>query len=400
MKMYFAVLLFLFSQALRAQGLPCYALKYFDDNATQVVYSKMVPTQWWAILMTTPCKARIDSAYFMFGIQRVLPSGRPDTLQVRILAATLPAVNVLDSISLRIPPNMQGQFPASYYIAEMNLDGTLATVDSGKNFYLSWRIRGATNDQALIYFRQPAINPLRSVVINTNGSVVPVSQIIRAQIPDSADLYAESHVCCFFNPPIELSSFNAVYHDGAAYLDWKTATEENNYGFEIERLVAQTSKMNLQIWEKIGFYPGHGTTTSEQSYTYRDDDAAVYADEGGFVRYRLVQIDFNGHRTTYQTQKVLIPRLQQFAALQQNYPNPVSRSTNTTSISYSLSREAHVMLEVFDALGRTVATLVDDTRSAGEHTVPFHTASLPGGMYFYTLRSGSAFLTKVLTVLE
>ena len=400
MKMIAVVIVFILAQALEAQTLPCYSLKYFDESATQVVFSRAVPTPWWGVLMTSPCKARIDSAYFMFGVQRTKPSGKPDTLQIRILAANNPAVNILDSISLNFAPDLSGQFPANYYMAEFYLDGSQATVDSGQNFYMSWRIRGTTGDQALIYFRQVAINPLRSVVINTNGSITPISQIIRSQIPDSADLWAETHLCCLTPIPVQLASFNVEYHDGAAYLDWKTATEENNYGFEIERLVAQTEKMNLKIWQKIGFYPGHGTTTSEHSYAFRDDNADAYADGQGYIRYRLTQIDFNGQKTAYQTQSAQVPRLHQSVVLLQNFPNPVSRSGNVTSIAYSLSRDANVRLDVYDALGRIVSTLVDDYRNAGEFSVPFHTASLPGGMYYYTLRSGNDVLTKVLTVFE
>ena len=76
--------------------------------------------------------------------------------------------------------------------------------------------------------------------------------------------------------------------------------------------------------------------------------------------------------------------------LQQNYPNPFNPSTN---IQYSISSTQFVTLRVYYVLGREIATLVNEEKSAGSYEVKFnsetlHTKSLPSGVYFYQLRLG------------
>jgi hypothetical protein len=89
--------------------------------------------------------------------------------------------------------------------------------------------------------------------------------------------------------------------------------------------------------------------------------------------------------------------LPQALALNQNYPNPFNP---TTQITYQLPREADVRLEVFDMAGRRVATLVNESISAGTHTVNFDATNLSSGVYIYRLLAGSAVITKKLTLVK
>lgn len=77
-------------------------------------------------------------------------------------------------------------------------------------------------------------------------------------------------------------------------------------------------------------------------------------------------------------------------ALEQNYPNPFNPTTN---IHYELPREAEVRLEVFDLLGRKVATLVDSRQLAGRYTFTFDGSGLASGLYLFRLQAGN--FTKV-----
>ena len=83
--------------------------------------------------------------------------------------------------------------------------------------------------------------------------------------------------------------------------------------------------------------------------------------------------------------------------LEQNYPNPFNP---TTEISYELPTQSDVRLEVFDLTGRQVATLVNDSVSAGTHTVNFNAANLSSGVYMYRLQAGSTVLTRKLTLIK
>ncbi len=64
--------------------------------------------------------------------------------------------------------------------------------------------------------------------------------------------------------PVELTFFNASTVENRVTLKWNTATEENNYGFDIERKGAHN-------WSTVGFVEGHGTTSAPQTYTYTDN---------------------------------------------------------------------------------------------------------------------------------
>ncbi len=71
--------------------------------------------------------------------------------------------------------------------------------------------------------------------------------------------------------PVELTSLTATTVNDAVMLNWRTATEINNYGFEIQRL--QDGKIEkLQDWVKIGFVEGHGNSNSPKEYLYNDTD--------------------------------------------------------------------------------------------------------------------------------
>jgi len=189
---------------------------------------------------------------------------------------------------------------------------------------------------------------------------------------------------CLRVVPVELMVFSAVFDEATSsiILNWRTATESLNHGFEIERIEKGS-------WTKLGFVSGNGTTTEEQSYTYVDRDVQM---NRSYV-YRLKQIDTDGSFEYSQTVEVDMSRVTT-KQLDPNYPNPFSRST---VVSYAIPEDGRVLLRVFDINGREIATLVDAEKPSGRHQAVFDGSDLPGGMYVCRLESGGTILSRVMS---
>jgi photosystem II stability/assembly factor-like uncharacterized protein len=187
--------------------------------------------------------------------------------------------------------------------------------------------------------------------------------------------------------PVELISFTATTIANELILDWSTATETNNSGFEILRFTQNDD----DEWYKIGFVPGHGTTTETQHYSFRDNDV-----NPGKYQYKLKQINYDGTFEYSQIVEVEIPFVNEFS-LSQNYPNPFNPST---VISYQLPIIGFVTLKVYDILGREVATLVNEEKPAGEYEVEFYGSELTSGIYFYQLKAGQYSETRKMVLMK
>lgn len=176
--------------------------------------------------------------------------------------------------------------------------------------------------------------------------------------------------------PVELVSFSAFVNDNEVKLNWKTATELNNKGFEIERAL-KTSPSNLH-WTKIGYVNGNGTTTEQQDYTFIDKklEPAIYL-------YRLKQIDFDGSFIYSQEIEADVTSPLIFE-LSQNYPNPFNPAT---VIKYQLPVDGFVSLKVYDILGSEIKTLVNEFKNSGYYEVEFNATNIPSGVYFYKIQT-------------
>ena len=177
------------------------------------------------------------------------------------------------------------------------------------------------------------------------------------------------------NPmPVQLKSFTAHSNGSAVTLNWQTASEVRNHGFDVQR----TLPSHPALWEKIGFVQGHGNSNSANVYSFTDNNL-----QSGRYQYRLKMID---NDASYKYSEVIQGAigLPNSFALTQNYPNPFNPSTR---IEYQVPVDSKVILEVFSITGQKVAELVNQDQQAGYYSVSFgsYSSKLASGVYIYKI---------------
>jgi len=189
--------------------------------------------------------------------------------------------------------------------------------------------------------------------------------------------------------PVELIAFNANTTENHVLLKWETATEINNYGFEVERCqipqAGQASDVKRQTWEKIGFVQGHGNSNSPKEYSFTD-----FPSGGISFNYRLKQIDNDGKYEYSNSIEILLDSPSKSEAFQ-NYPNPFNPAT---IISYNIHYQCLATIKIYDLLGKEVAIIVNEEKQAGSYKVVWNGKDnsgkkLTSGIYFYRFTAGS-----------
>ena len=195
---------------------------------------------------------------------------------------------------------------------------------------------------------------------------------------------------------VELISFIATVNINTVSLNWLTATETNNHGFEIQKKKLEVRSQSEGLlteeteWGLVGFVNGNGTTTETSAYSFTDEVTS------GKYLYRLKQIDFDGAFEYSNEIEVEVSPLTEFS-LEQNFPNPFNP---TTTINYQIIKNDFVSLKVYDILGNEVATLVNEEKPAGSYEINFNASSLSSGIYFFKLQAGSFIETKKMLLLK
>ncbi len=174
--------------------------------------------------------------------------------------------------------------------------------------------------------------------------------------------------------PVELLSFKASVKNNSVRLTWQTASEINNYGFELERSYDNVT------FSRFCFIRGHGNSNSLNSYSFTDNNL-----KNGTYYYRLKQIDADGAASYSDVISVFVNYVPSKFELSQNYPNPFNPSTK---ISWHTPVSSWQTLKVYDILGNEVATLVDEFKDAGFYEIEFNAAHLSSGVYTYKINAG------------
>lgn len=191
--------------------------------------------------------------------------------------------------------------------------------------------------------------------------------------------------------PVELISFTGVLDKDKVILNWVTATETNNSGFEIQRKDSGARSQESE-WEVIGYVDGNGTTTQTNTYLFIDKNIT-----NGIYKYRLKQIDFDGTYKYSNEIEIVINNTPTEFALYQNYPNPFNPAT---VIIYQIPKDGLVTLKVYDILGKEVATLLNENKSVGRYSINFDGSNLASGVYIYQIRSGEFVSSKKMMLIK
>lgn len=185
--------------------------------------------------------------------------------------------------------------------------------------------------------------------------------------------------------PVELSAFSAAIVNNGIKLSWRTETEVNNYGFDVER------KSSTGSWEKLNFVSGNGNSNSPKDYSYTDNNI-----KSGKYSYRLKQIDNNGVCSYSKVVDVDLNRKLEYT-LSQNYPNPFNPST---TISFSLPNAGTVKLTVYNLLGQEIKILVNGFKESGTHSYNFDAKDLNSGIYIYKLETANFTQTRKMMLVK
>ncbi|WP_176521785.1 T9SS type A sorting domain-containing protein [Longimonas halophila] len=210
--------------------------------------------------------------------------------------------------------------------------------------------------------------------------------------------------------PVELAGFEAQRSGSESVtLQWRTLSETNNAGFEVQRATAsadgsanasvETSQVETpqwdvstgESWKTIAHLEGAGTTDQPQSYQFEDTDLPYAADR---VRYRLRQIDTDG--TESFSEPVTIARQVTAAELLPTYPNP---ARSQAMIRFATPERQDVHIALYDMLGRRVQTVVD-TNAEGRTEAQLDVSNLASGTYFVRMQTDGFTDTQRLTVVR
>jgi hypothetical protein len=185
------------------------------------------------------------------------------------------------------------------------------------------------------------------------------------------------------NPvPVELTEFSGQMIDGSfeLSLQWKTVTENNNFGFDIER----APDSQPRNWQKVGFIPGGGTINEPREYIFTDNVKAAVTNGHESLYYRLKQTDLDGSYVYSEEVRVALDYHPDTFVLHQNFPNPFNPAT---TISFELPRTSRIKLRIYNLNGQLVEILIEELRETGYHEVSWRPAdpAMASGVYFYRL---------------
>jgi 6-phosphogluconolactonase (cycloisomerase 2 family) len=199
--------------------------------------------------------------------------------------------------------------------------------------------------------------------------------------------------------PVELTGFSLSSGTSSVQLNWHTASEVENAGFEIQRSTSEEGGFRT-----IASYINHpelaglGTTPMGKSYSFTDNELTP-----GTYQYRLIDVSTDGARKVHPARTIRVESNEEAIAggsmrLHKITPNPANAEGQ---VSFALPEEMNVRIDLFSSEGSLVATPVANRNfGAGNHTEAFSTAELPAGTYVVLMTAGIQTRVQRLVVIH
>jgi hypothetical protein len=257
------------------------------------------------------------------------------------------------------------------YISEFWMNGAVTSTVRG-----SWANSNNENTRSLL--EETLVNGIwvnLSRTTYTYDSDKNNTSYVYEKWTDGSWINSNRHTCIYENGKL-LSDVAEEWYNDAWLKTFKQDYKYDNYGNAVK---GESFKWAL---EGETWVPYAG-----QMLLYYDEGKAFL-----FLNNAVVEVQYG--------QFTGVERINTAASgfsLLQNYPNPFNPST---TISYSIPKQSHVEMKIFDMLGREVSTLVKKEQSAGEYKVQFDGSNLPSGMYIYSIQAGEFRSSKKLLMIK
>lgn len=182
--------------------------------------------------------------------------------------------------------------------------------------------------------------------------------------------------------PVDLTAFEAKPMEQSIMLNWETASETNNAGFNIER------STDGENFERLSFVEGNGTSEVAHDYQFED----LTAKNGQLYYYRLKQIDYS---TQFNYSEVLSATIKSDIEVGEVYPNP--SSVGTVNLDFNTSAEGRWNIAIFDVTGKQLLSELR-TVEKGFSVQNFNLSTLNAGVYFIKVDNGNQNVYKKIVL--
>lgn len=191
---------------------------------------------------------------------------------------------------------------------------------------------------------------------------------------------------------VHVGTLDSITVNGSTIPDGQALTPSYLQGLGY-KAIPDTTKDSTDLPIHLRYTDRDTTWTSDSSYTFKREFFASLVSYGDSVVDSTSQVISVDHLTAIENRSAVPTSF----ALYQNFPNPFNP---TTVITYDIAKRSHVMLTVYDVLGRQVATLVNAEKSPGEYQAIFDASELPSGVYFYRIQAGNYTAVKKLMLVK